>query len=213
MHKFDNRFCTRTSSIIFLIWAGFMIGGTILSSCNRPGDSDQAHSTVQRYFSLEQYFAEQVRELQQSRPEILKSVEANGKTETRSVKISSWEKELAPFTESDINKAAWTNSYSVDSGEHKIVYESIEPGLRTRQIVLTKAGSGEITGIFIHNKISNLLYTSDEQLHFYPDSLYEIVREQDVRVVGYNRYRISGQLTSDADTVAISDYPDRRGLF
>jgi len=169
------------------------ISALCFACTSTPTTEEKVQSATDRYFSLEHYFAEQSRRLTQAEVMIVKTVDVNGNTETKTLKITNWESELAAFMDSDINKAAWRNSYAVDSSEHTIVYTSLEPNLRTKQIKLKRSESGEVKEIYINNEISNLLYTSQEYLRFYPDSLYEIIRDQTVRIMGKNRYQIRGQ--------------------
>jgi len=144
------------------------------------------------YFSVETYFKAEADRLQKSAPLVTKTVNKNGEQETHAVRISKWENELMLFIESDINKTAWSQLYQIDSVGNTVTYRSVDPELRTQQILLKRDTNGDIRYIGIQNRASNMLYQSDEQLEYYPDSLYRIGKRQRVIVVGKNNYTITG---------------------
>lgn len=144
------------------------------------------------YFSLETYFKAEAARLQKLAPPVSKTVNKNGAQETHTVEIGKWENELMLFIESDINKSAWRQSYQMDSVHNTVVYRSLEPELRTRQITVERHENGDIKHIGIQNGVANMLYRSDEKLDYYPDSLYRIDKKQHVAIIGENAYTITG---------------------
>ncbi|WP_353183097.1 hypothetical protein [Parapedobacter lycopersici] len=163
-----------------------------VTSCSSPGSQPAATAPVTAYFSLEQYFKAEAERLQQASPEIKKTVVKSGTEETRNVRIDGWENELRLFSESDINKPAWQQSYRVDSAGSTVTYHSLDPGLRTQEIIVEKQPDGQVRHIRIRNHVENMLYRSEEQLDYYPDSLYRIDKNQHVAIIGDNTYRITG---------------------
>jgi hypothetical protein len=98
------------------------------------------------------------------------------------------------FTESDINKPAWRDSYRVVEDSGRISYRALDSNLRTRSIVIKKDIAGKPTQIDIINKTHNLLYQSREHLRYVPDSIYSIDKKQHVILIGDNHYLVSGRL-------------------
>ncbi len=144
------------------------------------------------YFDLNRYFDEEAMRLQKLKPTIAKTVSKNDASESKSVQIEDWKDELGLFIDSDINKPAWRGRYRIDSTKHSLTYTSVDPELRTQQITIEKQIDGTIKHIAIVNRISNMLYQTEEQLDYYPDSLYRINRQQSVRVIGESQYAIVG---------------------
>lgn len=167
---------------------------SLFAACSGQEKSPDAQQIdLQPYFSLSHYFNEEIGRLQSDSAEVFKTVEINGSTESKTILIRNWQDELAPFTEADINKSAWVNSYTVDSASTFLQYTAKESGLKTRQIRIEHAANGSVKAITIENQVSNWIYTAKEKLRYYPDSCYEIIKEQDIRIVGHNQYRIRGE--------------------
>lgn len=142
------------------------------------------------YFSLENYFNGEIHRLTSLDNPVKKTVSINGETESQTLRISNWRHELAPFLEADINKAAWKTSYSIDSIENVLVYRALEPDLKTRKITIEKDSGGQVRRIEMENELVNWIYQSKERLKYVPDSLYEIKKQQTIRIVGTNEYHI-----------------------
>lgn len=169
----------------------------VSSSCttnNINGEQDQEASVTYTlaYFDLEKFFREEISKLKSARTPVQKTVISGDAPEEKRVEIKDWDRELALFVQSDINKSAWTGSYLVDSSENEILYTSQDPSLRTKQIRIEKAASGSIVSISVENGQSNMLYQTTEKLYYYPDSMYHIERIQKIRIVGENHYKITG---------------------
>ena len=69
---------------------------------------------VKKYFDLKGFMQEEVKRLS-GREAFTKSLYVNGETETKSEVKIDLDKELDIFSESDINRPAWSDKYKVDS--------------------------------------------------------------------------------------------------
>lgn len=161
-------------------------------SCAPPGGTATATADSKPYFSLEDFFSAEISRLQQRLPEIAKTATKNGESETETVQLRNWANELALFVDSDINKSAWQHSYRIDSTANAIRYSSLDSTLRTQQVLIEKNTSGVVKYVGIRNRVKNALYQSDEQLDYYPDSLYRIGKRQQIVLIGENTYEITG---------------------
>jgi hypothetical protein len=147
-----------------------------------------------KYFDLKAYFKADSARLSKIPQPILKTVTHNGVTESKKVKIDNWARELSLFSESDINKPAWRDSYQVQQSDHTIIYMATDPNLKVREIIINKKEDGRVHYIAIYNYTKNLLYTSQEKLTYIPDSIYKIEKTQHVKLLGTNKYVIIGSL-------------------
>ena len=145
------------------------------------------------YFDLNSYFANQAQKYSKSNFIVLKTVSRNGDTETKTVKIANWPRELSVFSESDINKPSWKNSYKTTSSGNITIYKALEPDLKTREIIVKKENN-QVVYLMVFNVVNNKLFQSKEKLTYYPDSLYLIQRKQHGRFLGTNDYLIKGKL-------------------
>lgn len=145
------------------------------------------------YFDLTSYFASETKKLTNANFNVVKTVSRNGDAEIKTVKIDNWPDELSVFSESNINKTSWRNSYKTISSGEITIYKALEPDLKTREIVLKKVNN-KVVYLMIFNVINNSLFQAKEKLTYYPDSLYSIRRKQHVRFLGTNDYWIEGKI-------------------
>ena len=162
----------------------------VASSC----ESNRKVAKRYSYFDLEGFFQREISRLQKLNPKVSKTVVKNTEAENRELRINDWEEELSLFTASDINKPAWKGSYKKSEKMGEILYTAIDPKLRTERLLIRRNKNGKVHHISIINKVSNSLYSSKENLTYYPDSLYEIRKEQKVRLLGSNKYTVTGRL-------------------
>lgn len=165
-----------------------------ISSCSEP-----EKDTELRYTDLKNYFEAEVMRMEHSGRKVDKTVSRNGSAESKANISPDWRAELSLFIESDINKPAWRNSYSIKEDSVSVEYKAIGDDLRTRSIRIIKDTDGDIREISIANHTSNKLYSSSEELSYIPDSMYRIFKKQDVIVIGRNEYEIKGLLRQEQD--------------
>ena len=145
-----------------------------------------------KFFDIKEYFTNEASRLTRLNRPVNKSVAHNGITEHNKINIPDWARELNLFTGSDINKPAWSRSYSVDSSANNITYKAKYPELKTRYITICKT-NGKVSAVEIENDTHNMLYTTTEKLTYMPGLFYMIEKTQKVKVMGGNSYRIKGE--------------------
>lgn len=162
---------------------------TFLMACKAPAAKQQ----TLEYPDIKGYFKKEIRRLEKKKPLIEKTVHLNTQKETNSLTNIKWNEELSLFLESDINKPAFKGLYKKGKQEELITFTALDEKLKTREIEITYSQAGTIKRIAIKNHTQNNLFTSDEFLEYYPDSLYQIVKRQEVKVLGTNNYWILGE--------------------
>lgn len=165
----------------------------VLFSCSNTSESEVTSVQTGPYFSIADYFRSEATRLQRVDQEIIKTVSKNGDEEQQRKPIADWTNEFSLFIDSDINKPAWQNSYRIDSTATSLTYSSMDSTLRTETIHVEKSAAGAVTHIHITNRVSNMLYVTEEQLDYYPDSLYRIIKQQQVRIIGKSHYTVTGE--------------------
>lgn len=159
-------------------------------SCDFMAPKKQA--SVPQYFDLKGFMDKEVQRLKALNPEINKTVMVNNNEEHKKLKITDWQKELSAFRDADINKSAWeglfirhktlvTETYISDN--EKVPVKSLTVQYRAHRIFK----------IQILNSSSNSLYTSNDTLTYFPDSLYEIRKTQHIKLLNQKDYRITGR--------------------
>jgi hypothetical protein len=162
-----------------------MVGGL---AC-KP-DVKEAGTTL-KYFDIKGYFTADTARLNKLGKLVIKTVTHNGVTESKKIKIANWGQELDMFTGADINRPAWKNSYTIATGDNLVLYKAKEDELKVREIIIKK-DKEKVKWIVIYTRTKNILYQTTEKLSYFPDSLYLIEKDQRVRLMGRNRYKIQG---------------------
>jgi len=165
----------------------------LVSTLSCTQQKQQGQLNQKPYFDLSRYFQQQAQYLANKKQTVKKTVSKNDLSEKKTLQLTSWTNELELFRSSDINKADWLNSYTVDSTVQLITYHSKDPKLRTKRIAVYKNPEGTIQRISILNSDKNWLYQSVEQLDYFPDSHYKISKKQTIRIMGENTYTIEGK--------------------
>lgn len=162
----------------------------LFGSCSE--NKNKALSVALTYFDVKSYFEQESIRLSQTKPLVFKEILKNTEREAKEINIKDWNKEFSLFIESDINKPSWTSSYSIKTNNDTLIYSALYPDLRTKEIKILKKAD-EVLFISIKNEAINKLYQSQESLFYFPDSVYKIIKDQQVRIIGENHYQITGK--------------------
>ncbi|MBC8053265.1 MAG: hypothetical protein H7Y13_09380 [Sphingobacteriaceae bacterium] len=160
-----------------------------LTACSGKENLDNRN----HYFDIKGYFTKEAERLQQDGPVIEKTVSQNNGAEVKDVKLTNWSAELELFAESDINKPAWKDSYDIVRNGPETRYVAKDTSLRTKSIAIVRSPKGDIRKIVILNKTKNALYSSEDELVYIPDSIYQIKKHQSVSIIGRNSYAVSAR--------------------
>lgn len=169
----------------------FWLLGAVLTfySCN-PAVKSQ--NDALNYFDIKGYFKKEASRLNKSNPLLAKTVEVNGAAETKKIHIPNWEKELSIFSDSEINRSAWKGLFSTNKTSEQELYTSDNKKVPVKEVFITKR-DGRVYGIRILVKNSNMLYSSADTLSYYPDSLYQINKNQHIKLMAKKNYSITGR--------------------
>jgi hypothetical protein len=144
-------------------------------------------------FSLDSFFNAEANRLQQVNPSILKSVKKDGEQEERELKIGNWKNELSAFQSADISKNFDPALYEVKAIDCVTEFTAKKKDLQIQKLRIEFDRDEKVKHIYIDKKITNSLYDSQEKLDYYSDSLYRIVKLQDVQGLDANQYEIIGK--------------------
>ena len=155
--------------------------------------STKKEQKILRYIDLSAYFNHEANRLQASNVPITKWIKDNNGFRSSIKSNIDWKKEFAFFADNDINKAAWKNSYRIDSSLIdsciQILYQAKEPQLKIRSILIKKRKSTNVVEeIQIRLRNTNALYSSFQLMDYQPEKGYFIVGHQKVRFLGESNY-------------------------
>ncbi|RNL54464.1 hypothetical protein [Pedobacter jejuensis] len=161
-----------------------------LISCNQQ--EEPKANTDLLYFDIKGYFTKEVSRLNRTNPQIVKQVLINNTTESKTINVKDWDKELAIFSNADINKSSWRGSFAVNKTPNSEHYTSASKKIPVEDVLIEKQNQQvKKIQIIISNK--NILYTSGDTLTYYPDSLYQITKYQKIKLLNPKRYQVSGR--------------------
>ncbi|WP_316815906.1 hypothetical protein [Pedobacter nyackensis] len=161
----------------------------VLLGCN-PTEKSQKNALS--YFDLKGYFDKEALRLTQSNPLVTKTVAVNQQTETKQVRMTDWAKELSVFSNADINRNAWKGLFDAKNTGQQFLYTSDHEKVPVKEVLVTKK-NGRISAIRILIIYSNILYKSADTLSYYPDSLYQVKKKQQIKLLSEKNYTITGR--------------------
>ena len=128
-------------------------------SCENKNDNFE-----KRYFDLVGFLNKQIKLLDHSK--VKKTWMLDSAFETKNLKNLNWEKEFALFMQSDINKKAFLQSYSVIKKENSLEYNlKNKEDLPVKKIRIDFNDRKEVYKIEIVKKVENYLYSSNVSLN------------------------------------------------
>ena len=131
----------------------------LLSACNEEIKENQ----VKRYFDLRGLVEKQIKTLDTQKPIVQKTIIIADSSENQSVKTINWSKELALFTQVDLNKPAFVQSYQVDSSSMGVKYTlKNSEKLSVKYLTISRLGED---GISVEALINNNNYLYETERH------------------------------------------------
>lgn len=151
-----------------------------------------------KYFDIKALFTNQIEKMAKQKPVFKKEIEINSEKETKEISTIDWTKELSPFMQSDINKAAFLGSYEIIETDSTIKYR-LKAGekkpISSISIVKTPQNQ-QVESIDITSSDENMLYRWEKHItaSFEEGNLkkYTIKGKQKIMVFDEENYKIVG---------------------
>jgi hypothetical protein len=156
------------------------------------GPSAQQGTAPEPYFDLKGYMEQEVVRLNQLNPTVDKIVTVNNQAERKQIKVANWTDELTVFLDADINKSAWQGLFTVSKSDTLETFRSNDDKVYVKSLQVERKNK-QVTGITVLLNTKNYLYQSADTLRYYPDSLYEIGKQQHIKLLNPKKYRVSGR--------------------
>lgn len=153
--------------------------------------SEKKQKNVLSYFDLKGYFEKEAIRLNKSNPVFSKTVMVNGVTETKKIRLGDWKKELAVFSDVDMNRSAWKGLFQVKTTAGQELFSTDHEKVPVKEVRIIKRNN-KVYGIRILVKNANMLYSSSDTLSYYPDSLYQVKKKQHIKLLAEKNYSITG---------------------
>lgn len=183
-----NLYKNLSSALPLLVGSALLFG-----SCSSTSGQKERKKTTD-IFSVDSFFSAEAQRLQQLNPSVLKSVNKDGEKEQREIKIANWKNELSAFQSADISKNFDPTLYDLKTVDCVTEFTAKKKELQIQKLRIEFDRNNEkVKHIHIDKKIANSLYDSNEKLDYYSDSLYSIIKLQDVQGLDANQYEIIGK--------------------
>jgi hypothetical protein len=167
-----------------------LLAGILLFLFGCDAATDERQKDASAYFDLKGYIEKEVNRLTKVNPLVTKIVGINGSSETRTLKIADWKRELSAISNADINKASWRGAFRITRSENKVIYKSDDRKVPVKELTVFYRGNAA-SGFLLLIRNSNMLYTSSDSLTYYPDSLYRIKKNQQIKLLSEKKYEVS----------------------
>ncbi|MGY4384915.1 hypothetical protein ACVWYN_001949 [Pedobacter sp. UYP24] len=146
------------------------------------------------YFDIKSYMNREAARLQKNNKPITKTVEVDGSSETKQLKISDWKLELSIFSDAEINRDSWKGFFNVEKEGNTVTYNSNNEKVPIKTVKVIY-NNKDVKGIVIVVKNKNMLYTSIDSLSYFTDSIYLVKKQQNIRFLAKKTYMIKGKLS------------------
>jgi hypothetical protein len=151
----------------------------VFSNCKN--ETPQYSKNTTPLFDLKGFLDNEIATHLKDIKKVKKTVTVNGKTETKEVEIKDWKEELKPFFNSDINRPAWQDKYSIEKKEidhyvYKTDYSANDKNLKTRFLsVLQNLSNFELK---IYNDEKSIITNAESELIYSRKGGYQIITKQ-----------------------------------
>lgn len=153
-----------------------------LTACNVS--ETEAGIEEKPFFDLAGYIDAEVAKLNEEKPTLEKTVTINETEETQTDPELDFERDLAIFRRSDINRTAWKEKYEVEKMEKETTYTATDSSLQTQLLRVTEDPAGTVSRIYVERRMGNFLSDGRQQLTYLPGEGYTVVSKQVSSLVG-----------------------------
>jgi len=183
-------------SRIIKTFFGFAILGCLVTACGLSEAQSDHHKI---YFDLKQFIENQSNMLQKQNPKVQKNIVSDSISTTKKLYIKSWNAELKPFSECDINAPILRDAYEIEETSNQTVYTAKRNDLKVRKITLEKSAD-QIQAIRIQYESENNFYHTERWAEMELEDgqvyRYSISGMQKILLKNRNSYKISGEILS-----------------
>lgn len=179
---------TSVAALVLITNAAFYI------SCQ----SQESSLTLSEQYQedLPKFFNKEVERLIQRNPTIRKTVVKDSISESKTLTLKDWKRELSSFSNIDLNKLAYQGVFKKDSVGTRVIYTSTDPKIDISKVIIDYQNTGSPSSFLIHRKVENSLYDTRETLSYDISQGYSIEKKQHIFILGDKYYHIKGDFNN-----------------
>jgi hypothetical protein len=148
------------------------------------------------FFDLQAFMNNEGELLAAHNAALSKTVTYNKKSESKTFQPSeiNWSREFSSFSEADINKPAWRDSYKVSStvsgDDSTVKYTCTDEELPVNLMSVSFNSENEVDSIYIETRQSNPLYETLKQMSYVTGKTIRISGSQHTLLLGDEEYSV-----------------------
>ncbi|WP_159469545.1 hypothetical protein [Dyadobacter sp. 3J3] len=185
----NNKVINSSSKFSFFTQILYLFCGIFLflTSCD---SAQEKQSKVMTYYDLKGFIESQISVLNKEKPEVVKTMSVSGKNETRTSREMDWKKELELFIQADINKPAYSKSYSITKPDSLTIVYALTTGeslpVRYLKIEMDKT-SGTPVLVQALLRAENKLYQSEKNIEMHGSVKGGLWYLKTYKITGYQK--------------------------
>ncbi len=178
----------KESSWLFVLMLFF-----VFFSCSTKSSDKSIKTGKKIYFDLQSFFDQEIERL--AGVQVKKTTSVGAESEERILDETDFERDLKIFSQNDINRPAWSDSYQIDSAFdgrgslQQLSYTALDPDMKTQSILVDFNGEA-VSKIFIENSSSTTVAQTKQILTYEPTKGYSIESHQKVAFTDDNIFLI-----------------------
>lgn len=139
----------------------------LFAACDSKKDPSKTVDATP-FFDVKGFFQGEIKRLTEGSVKIEKTVTIGGKSETKTFEKADFEKELALFVASDINKPAWRDKYRIEktAGRSLESFLAKDEDLKTKRVDIYRFPPNGVTQIKIVNSDKSSVTESQQSLDY-----------------------------------------------
>lgn len=183
--------CSNTSKIKIAELNILLAAVLLLVSCT----SNETEQQQAKYFNVRNFFEGEAKRLSAEHFVLKKRTVLDTKQDSIFLNQVDWKKEFDLFTNADINKPAWKNSFRIDSinsdSTLSLLYTALDSSISVRKMQINKVGN-KLTSLFIRKSSTNFIYKTVQELKYTSNTEFSIEGSQNVLWFYHTSYSVTG---------------------
>lgn len=152
-------------------------------------------TSTEGFFNVSQYFSQESSRLIASNTQVAKAVSFGKNTEKIPAALFD-STEFQIFIQSDINRNAWLDKFSVDTFQsnagYVVTYNRLSNTIPVKQLAVEFSKADEVTGVKIETKRNSLLYKSEQVMSYVPNVSYAVKGWQKTLMMHKTEFEVNG---------------------
>lgn len=183
-----------------------LLSGLLAAGCSQSREevvTAGCKATGDRFFGLCDFMNDRIEEYTSAGYTVNKTVSLNDNSESLQAMEVNWKTELLPLSSAYINRSAWLDKFVVDTAAtddgFRVRYTSHRASIPIKELEVRFTGRGPeaaVALIKVKSARKNLLYTSNQEIEFAPDSYYTVKGKQRTLFLSRTEFGVHSEIVT-----------------